>query len=441
MAFKVFKSIIYFISFLPVRGVHAQDSVQKIMKSNLHFQTTYIYQVKPSFLSPYEGKNSLLGKREEQNSITATLFFGARLWKGGELYLNPELAGGSGLSGASGMAGSSNGETVRVGNSSPTLYKARYYIKQTFSFGLSKEWQEEEANKLGGYIFNNRLCLYIGKFSLGDLFDNNEYSNSPRTQFINWALMNNGAWDYAANVRGYTYSIAMERVVHDWTYKIAFSTLPKEANGDKLNTNFKDSFAIAVNVQVDRTYKINHKTGHFRILGYRNEANMGNYLDAIYSMPVPDIIATRKLGRTKWGWGINADQELGKNAGLFARMSWNDGKNETWAFTEIERTFSLGLSLKGDNWDRKNDHAGIAVVANGLSNDHKEYLAKGGVGFMLGDGALNYGPEGILEFYYNLKPANVPLWFTGDYQLVFDPGYNKDRGPVNIFSIRMHLEF
>lgn len=441
MAPNLFKRNLFFTGLCLISlSTAAQDTIQKTDRFNLHFQTTYVYQYKPSFHSPYEGQNSLIGKEEEQNSITATLYFGARLWKGAELYLNPELAGGSGLSGALGMAGSSNGETFRIGNPAPALYRARYFLKQTFPFGNETEWQDDDANQLGGYTPKNRLSFYLGKISMGDLFDNNEYSNSPRTQFMNWALMNNGAWDYAANVRGYTYSFATELLLGGWAYKLAIATLPKEANGQKLNLNFKDSFAFAINAEVGKEYSMNGKKGHLRLLGYHNNANMGNYVKAS-KMAVPDIESTRKLGRTKWGFGINVDQELNKTTGLFGRAGWNDGKNETWVFAEIDRTVSLGASFNGERWRRNEDNAGIAVLVNGLSQDHRTYLAKGGSGFLIGDGALNYSAEEIAELYYNVKPSKVPLWFTGDYQFVVHPGYNKDRGPVHIFSIRLHTEF
>ncbi|MDP4262194.1 MAG: carbohydrate porin [Bacteroidota bacterium] len=436
------KKFIFFIPAFTIGSLAAQDSFKKEDRFNFHFQTTYVYQYKPSFHSAYEGNNSLAGKEEKQNSITATLYLGAKLWRGAELYINPEIAGGSGLSGALGMAGSSNGETFRVGNPSPTLYSARYFIKQAFGFANEKEWRDDEANQLAGYTAKKCLTLYFGKFSLGDLFDNNEYSNSPRTQFMNWALMNNGAWDYAANVRGYTYSFSTELRLNNLSYKLALAALPKEANGEKLNTRFKDSFALAINAEIDKAYLINGKKGNTRLVVYHNNTNMGNYKEAIKMPGIPDIIATRKKGRTKSGAGINFDQELTKTTGLFGRLGWNDGKNETWAFTEIDRTVSLGVSCKGNGWKREDDNMGGAIIVNGLSKDHRNYLAKGGSGFILGDGALNYSTEAIAELYYNLKPSTkIPMWFTGDYQFVLHPGYNKDRGPVNIFSIRVHTEF
>jgi high affinity Mn2+ porin len=443
MTVKNLKIVLFFsISFIYGKYSHAQDSAKQPNRINWHFQTTYVYQYKPSFRSPYKGVNSLIGKEEKQNSVTATLYAGAALWKGAELYINPEIAGGSGLSGALGMAGSSNGETYRVGNPAPTLYWARCFLTQTFALGREKEWQDDDANQLSGLKPKNYLRFSLGKFSLGDLFDNNDYSNSPRTQFLNWALINNGTWDYAANVRGYTYSFAAEVQLDNMAYKLAIATEPKEANGPNLNTNFKDSFALAYNVEIDRTIYINRKKGDIGFLLYLNDANMGSYTEALKRSGTPNVITTRELGRKKWGWGLNIGQELSANAGMFARVGWNDGKNETWAYTEIDRTFSMGLSYKGNAWKRKDDNAGIAIVLNGLSQEHKNYLTNGGSGFMLGDGALNYGTEAITECYYSLKPsATAPLWLTADYQFVINPGYNKDRGPVNIFSIRVHTEF
>ncbi|MGZ3838955.1 MAG: carbohydrate porin [Flavisolibacter sp.] len=426
-----------FSSFL----VSGQDSSRKEESWDLHFQSTYIYQYKPAFHSPYQGQNSLKGSEEKENSITSTLYLGARLWKGAAIFLNPELAGGSGLSGALGMAGSSNGETFRVGDPSPTLYMARFYLQQTIGLGREMEWEEAGMNQLKGYAPKNNLTIQLGKFSLGDLFDNNNYSNSPRTQFMNWALMNNGAWDYAANVRGYTYSLATTLNLGNMSYKLAFSALPKQANGEKLNLNFQDSFALAINAEVDRSFSIRGRKGNLRLLGYHNNANMGNYVKALAMVGIPDIESTRKLGRTKFGLGLNFDQELSGTTGVFGRLGWNDGKNETWAFTEIDYTSSVGLSFSGKAWKRPSDNGGVAVVFNGLSQDHKMYLGKGGVGFMIGDGALRYGMESVGELYYNFKPKNLPLWFTGDYQFCINPGYNRDRGPVHIFSIRMHTEF
>lgn len=416
----------------------AQDSTPKPW--NIHFQTTYIYQYKPTFHSPYSGTNSLKGGEEKQNSLTATLFAGLRLWKGASLYVNPELAGGSGLSGALGMGGSSNGETFRVGDPAPTLYLARAYLQQRIALGKKSEVVEEDANELGGREPVNYVELRAGKFSLGDIFDNNEYSNSPRSQFLNWALMNNGAWDYAANVRGYTYAFSAALQMNGLNLRGAFSALPEVANGPKLNTSIGKSFSL--NIEAGKEFRINDRTGNLRLLYYMNKAPMGNYDQsvALAGNNIPDITATRRDGRTKHGFGLNYDQQLSDYLGLFARAGWNDGRNETWCFTEIDRTLSAGISLDGSRWKRSDDDAGVALFANGLSGDHKNYLDKGGYGFIAGDGKLNYAPECAAEFYYSFKPAVKDLWITADYQFMVNPAYNKDRGPVSIFSLRLHVD-
>lgn len=419
-------------------SLFAQDSVSN--RLNLHFQTTYIYQYKPQFNAPYQGVRSIVGEAEKQNSLTATLYLGARLWKGAEIYFNPELAGGSGLSGAQGMGGSSNGETFRVGNPAPTLYTARLYFAQSFSLNKTSQSLNEGANQIAMNRSADYIKIMAGKFSVADIFDVNDYSNSPRTQFLNWSLMNTGAWDFAANVRGYTYVLAGVAQYKSMSYKLAFASLPKTANGDQLETDISKS--ISVNAEIDKHFRLCKKEGNIRILGFYNNAPMGNYSLATYSpkTSVLDITENRKTGRTKVGFAISGDYQLNQFVGLFGRLGWNDGKNETWCFTEIDQTLALGLSFDGKKWKRTEDKAGIAFVANGLSNEHKTYLQKGGLGFVLGDGTLKYAPESIMEAYYSYKPSKLPLYFSGDYQFCLNPGYNADRGLISIFSFRVHVE-
>ncbi len=417
----------------------AVDSLQQ--KVNLHFQATYIYQYKPAFNTPYESAHSINGKEEKDNSLTATMYVGLKLWKGAELYFNPEIAGGSGLSGAFGMAASTNGETFRVGEPAPTLYLARGYFRQVFALGSNSDTLEDAQNQLRGAQSSRNLSITVGKFSLGDFFDNNDYSNSPKTQFINWALMSNSAWDYAANLRGYTVGAVAALKYDNTIYKIGVAALPKVANGADLNTDY--GMAHGINAEVVRTYQLRKREGHVRVLAYYNETNMGLYSQALHTIDSsnrPDVIMTEKFGRSKKGVCINADQKLTGNLSAFARLGWNDGKTETWAFTEVDRTVSLGFSINGQAWKRNRDNVGVAVVMNGLSAEHKDYLAAGGYGFQLGDGKLNYAPETVAELYYNYKPLNYGIWMTGDYQFGMNPGYNKDRGPIQVFSFRVHVE-
>lgn len=411
---------------------------------NLHFQVTYTNQTKPRMRALYSDSLSLNAARENQNSLTTTMFLGAKLWKGGYVFVNPEIAGGRGLSGAQGMAGSSNGETTRVGDPAPTLYLARAYFEQTFSLSSDRtEEQVDDENQLEMRVPNDYLKLTVGKFSLADMFDNNNLANTPRTQFMNWSLMNNGAWDFAANVRGYTYIAAAELDYSFINYKVAFASLPKVANGADLSMNLNRD--LAFNTQVSAKYKIKNHPGHVSLLYFNNKANMGNYNLAIeqakLNNTIPSIINTRQNGRHKNGFGLNFDQELPKEIGLFGRFGWNDGKNETWAFTEVDKTASLGVNINGNSWNRIHDVFGLAFVTNGISKGHRDYLAAGGYGFVIGDGKLNYAPENIMEIFYNMKPTNKPLWVTLDYQLAMHPGYNKDRGPASIISLRFHTEF
>ncbi len=432
-----------FSALIPLRGF-GQDKAPgtdtaKPDRFNLHFQTTYVYQYKPAFAADYSGPNSLKTEEERDNSVTATLFLGIRLWKGAELYINPEIAGGSGLSGAYGMAASTNGETFRVGDPSPTLYLARGYLKQTISLDHGKDTlYADGANQLQTSYSDHSLSFYLGKFSLGDLFDNNAYATGPKTSFLNWCLMNNGAWDYAANLRGYTLSFTTVLQWDNMTYKAALATLPKVANGEDLNTNLGQEYSL--NAEATRAYKLHKKDGHLRLLGYYNNGDMGNYKEAINAFMRPNIIATRQYGRDKYGFGLNFDQQLSDVLGIFGRAGWNDGKNETWCFTEADRTISAGLSINGARWKRKDDNIGVAVIVNGLSKDHEEYLALGGLGFQLGDGRLNYANETVAECYYSFKPVATGIWLSLDYQFALNPGYNSDRGPVNVFSFRAHVE-
>ncbi len=425
-------------------ALHNTVDTAKASRFSLHFQATYIYQYKPEFNAQYSGKNSLSSLEEKENSITATLYLGARLWKGAEIYLNPELAGGNGLSGAFGLAASTNGETFRVGDPSPTLYVARGFFAQTIAIGKGRyENVPEDENETGGNKPKNYLKFYLGKMAISDVFDNNEYANSPRVQFMNWCLMNNGAWDYAANLRGYTYAFVTVLQQGSMTYKAALATLPKVANGADLNTNLSEEYSL--NAEIDKTYTLGlfRRKGNIRLLGYYNNGHMGNYVQALQhrdSMGLPAVASTRAYGRTRTGISLNADQQVGNNIGIFLRAGWNDGKNETWAFTEADRTISTGVVLSGNWWKRKDDNLSLGVVVNGLSQDHRDYLAAGGYGFQLGDGRLTYANESALELYYSWKPVAARIWFTGDYQFVLNPGYNSDRGPVNVFSFRLHVE-
>ena len=422
------------------------DSLQKW---SVHFQFTDVWQTHPPFSAQYTGKNSLLTNSENAMSVTSTLYFGRKLWKNASFFIDPEIAGGRGLSSVFGMAGASNGETFRVGSPAPAVYMARCFFEQHIALRKSKvEHRGNEQNQTDEDIPQSRITISIGKFSLADFFDDNAYSHDPRSEFMNWSLMDNGAWDYPANTRGYTWGAVVELIEPGYSFRIATSMVPKNANGPTFDTHIQQ--ANGNTAEFEKKFKIKNHTGNLRLLAFANFSSAPAYNDAtnalkkrdsslvpVISGQVPGIM----YGALKYGFGISFNQEILKNLGVFARASWNNGQTATWAFTPIDQSASIGIRIKGEMIKRPEDHFGIAYVANGASVDHKNYLAAGGYDFMLGDGKLpHYGLEQIIEIFYKVKLTQW-LWVTGDYQLVVNPAYNKDRGPASIFSIRTHVEF
>jgi high affinity Mn2+ porin len=404
-----------------------------------HAQGTVITQKHSRFQSPYSAFNSLPPVEPFVTSDTATAFLAARLWDGGELVFNPEVAGGKGFGNAvTGIANYPNQEITRVGIEEPTPYIARLYLRQTFGFGGEQEKVEDGANQIAGSRDISRLTISVGKMGATDIVDDNLYSHDSRTSFLPWAMVYNGAWDYPANVRGYTYGVAFDLNQKDWTLRYGLFAVARFANSAPLDPHLLRANGHVV--ELETRYTLDGHPGKLRLLGYLNLAHMGKYSEAIAEMPVnPDITLTRAY-RIKYGFGFNLEQELTKDLGAFARFGWDDGHTETWMFTEIDTTFLLGLTLKGRCWCRPQDQLGLALALNGLSSQHRDYLAAGGLGFIIGDGRLNYGLEKTLEAYYSLE-VRKGLYFALDLQGVDHPAYNKDRGPVFIVSGRMHIEF
>ena len=403
----------------------------------IHYQATTVSQGHPGFPAAYSGANSLQSNSEFDTSLTSTLFLGRRLWHGGEVDFDPELSAGKGVSSTLGIAGFPNGEIYRVESPAPKAIVARVFVKQIFGLGTKMEHVDDDENQLSGDIPIHRITVVVGKFSLNDYFDDNPYSHDPRTQFLNWALMDNGAWDYAADTTGYTWGLYFEYNTKNWAVRLASAMEPAQANQMALDTDIQQ--AHGDQIEVEHRHSINGHPGAVRVMYYENHADMGSYAEVLnnpkYNM---DITQTRAY-RTKYGLGMSANQELTKDLGVFARLGWNDGATESWAFTEIDRTASVGASINGTGWSRPDDNVGLALVVNGLSEDHAAYLAAGGYGFMIGDGKLSYAPEEILETYYLWKP----LWYLGvtsDFQFVNHPAYNQARGPVYLYALRIHYE-
>jgi high affinity Mn2+ porin len=333
------------------------DSTRNL-NNNFHFQITTTSQHKFAFTAPYTGTNSLTANSETAGTVTSTIFWGTQLWKEAALYINPEISGGSGVSSARGIADFTNGEAFRVGNPEPKIYAARAFLQQTFNLGGGEEYIGEGANDVYKTRTKKYIDVILGKFSIADYFDQNRYSHDPRSQFFNWGLMSNGAWDYPANVRGYTWGAVIEYGTLYWKIRAASTLVPKEANGNDMDTNYGKANSNAF--EFEKPFVLHKRKGKVRLLAYYTTARMGNYDQSIQEKPTnPDITSTRQYGRTKYGFGINLEQELDEGIGFFARASWNDGRNETWAFTEIDRSISAGLSLNGSRWKRSNDVLGV----------------------------------------------------------------------------------
>jgi high affinity Mn2+ porin len=423
-------------------SVAAQDPVPPSERWNLYFQATSIGQTHPSFLSPYSSPFSLVGYREAEASLTTTLFLGLRLAENTQLYFDPEVAGGRGFSNTNGVANFPNGEMPRVTVATPKPYLARLYITQDFGFGDEREKIESDANQLGGTRPMTRYSITVGRFSLTDFFDFNRYTHDPRTQFMGWAIMYNGAWDYPADTRGYTWGWVHEFHTKNWSFRYASAAMPRVANGLRFDRQiFRNRGDV---FEGDHRYEIRGHEGAVRILHYRNHANAGTYAESLAlaaaTNTTPDIMATRHPGTLKYGFGLSADQEIRKGIGVFGRLGWNDGRTQSFVFTAMDRLATAGVSVNGAFWKRPDDTAAAEVTTAGISGVHATYLSRGGFDFLIGDGALRYGRETIPEVYYS---ARVLPWFytSFDLQHITNPAYNRDRGPVWVLSLRLHMEF
>ncbi len=409
---------------------------------NAKLQSTYIWQHKPALPSPYDGPHSLIAAREDSYSLTATAAFGLRLARHTELYFDPEMAQGVPLSGLQGLAGFTNGEMARSSGSRPVFYRARLFARQTFDLGDEHETVESAVNQLGGDVAKRRLVLSAGFVPVMDIFDVNTYAHDARSQFLNWSFMTYTAYDYAADARGYTWGATAEYFDDGWAARIGRFAQPKDPNGLPLDTHIGEHYGDQV--EIERHYNAGDGLpGVVRILAYRNRAVMSRYSDALamaaQSGQAPDLNLVRTSAHIKMGIGVNVEQEFAPDLGGFARAMWADGRTETYAFTESDRSLSAGAVLSGQRWHREKDSVGFALAENLQSSAHRQLLSDGGQTFFLGDGRLHYGPERIMEAYYLFAPIRgVALTF--DYQRICSPGYNQDRGPASFYAIRLHVE-
>jgi high affinity Mn2+ porin len=407
-------------------------------------QANFIFQTHPGFPAKYSGEHSLSPDFDEALSRVLTLYTGVRLNDSTEFLVDVEEAGGSALSEGFGLAGNTDLDIVRNPLLSKAPYLARGMIHKVFA--LSKDKVENERNPLSLFpeLPKRRLEVRFGKFSMPDFFDQNSGGSDTHLQFTNWTVDNDGAWDYAADTRGYTVGAVIDYEDPKFSFKFAEALMPKVANGIDLVWKFWQ--AHAENYEFDWQHGIlPKKAGVIRLLAYTNYANMGIYRDAIAQfqdgmVPVPDITNHPWHITRKYGLGVNIEQAITPNFMAFVRWGWDNGKTESFAYTEVDSTVLEGLVAYGAKWHRKQDRAGIAFVSNGICKDHQTYLADGGLGFLLGDGGLNYGRENIVESYYT---AHVwrGIYVAPGVQHINNPGYNRDRGPVVVPTFRLHVEF
>ena len=408
---------------------------------SIHGQTTVLPQVYPNFRSPYVGENSLPGTSQGRETWTATAFIGRRLWEGGEFYFNPELAQGFGLAGTLGLAGFSNGEAQKAGAPFPQRRPQRYFFRQTFGLGGEQETVEDGINQLAGKRDIDRITLTIGRIAIGDIFDANAYAHDPRTDFMNWALWSAVAYDFPADLPGFTRGAVVELNRKHWALRLGLFQVPGEPNSDVLV--FKTGGAV---IEWEGRYAIGGQPGKLRLGVFANRGNTGNYDEALAivaadpSLDINNVMTGIRRQNPKYGFYANVEQAISEDVGVFARASWNDGQNEILSFTDVDHSLSGGVSVMGSSWGRPKDKFGLGGAINGLSGPHRNFLAAGGLGLLIGDGALNYREEKILETFY---AYNLNKWtmLTFDYQFIANPAHNADRGPVSIFSARARAEF
>jgi len=410
-------------------------------------QANIVLQWHPSFPAQYSGANSLSPGAQSATTHILTLYTGYELSHTTEVFADVEYATGGGIGSAFGLAGYTNLDSVRTVSGLPlagTPYIARFLLRQIIPLTDERVPAGRDALHLATSLPARRIEFRIGKFDLVDFFDLNSFGSDSHLQFLNWTVDNNGAWDYAANTRGYTDGAILEYDDHWWTARFAEALMPKVANGINLDADV--ARARSENLELEARGKlIAHRAGVVRLLSYLNHADMGSYEQAIakfldHQTSTPDIIATRRQGRHKYGFGLNFEQQITSQVGVFGRLGWSDGRNESFAYTEVDRTLELGGFAAGTAWHRRYDRAGVAFVVNGIVAAHQQYLALGGLGFLLGDGGLTYGPEKIFEGFYTAH-----LWrgifASFDLQHINNPGYNQARGPVTVPGVRLHIDF
>jgi high affinity Mn2+ porin len=408
----------------------------------IHGQSTYTQQYQPAFHSPYQGPQSLSPAANGRETFDATIFAGFRPWQGAEIWINPEVDQGFGLSNSFGVAGYLSGEAYKLGQNDPYYRMARAFFRQTIDLGGETQKVEPDLNQLGGSQTANRVVITIGKVSVVDIFDTNKYAHDPRNDFLNWAIIDAGSFDYAADAWGTTYGASVEWYQDWWAARVGLFDMSNVPNSIEptLPLFYQDQFVA----ELEERHTLRGQPGKLKFLYYLTFANMGTYSDALaladatHTTPSTGNVRTY---RTKFGVVLNLEQQLAPDLGMFARAGFTQGGVEEYDFTDIDQTLSIGLSLAGTRWGRPDDTVGLAGVANQISRSGKHYLGAGGLGGIIGDGQLpEAGPEQILETYYSYAAFSFAK-ITADYQFVNNPAYNRQRGPVSVLALRVHVEY
>ena len=406
-----------------------------------HAQATLVEQGHDAFASPYSGPYSLAPDAEGRETFDLTLFLGARPWKGGEVWVNPEIDQGFGLSDTLGVAGFPSGEAYKIGKAEPYFRLQRLFLRQTFDLSGDSNPVDPDLNQLGGAQTSDRVVVTVGKFAVTDVFDTNVYAHDPKHDFLNWALIDTGTFDYAADAWGYTVGAAVEWRRGPWTLRTGVFDLSVVPNSPTLDAGFGQ---FQLEGEVERRYAIGGRDGAVKVTGFLTRGRMGDYEDAINLAQQTGVVPSTALVRQYRGRGglsLDIQQQIFDGLGAFLRAGVAGGRTEVYEFADIDRTLAAGLSLGGKRWGLPGDTVGLAGILNGISSDYQQYLALGGLGVLIGDGRLPHpGPEEIIETYYD-HPLGKVVHVALDFQFVDNPAYNRDRGPVAIVAARMHAQF
>jgi high affinity Mn2+ porin len=417
------------------KGVPALDSGN----FSIHGQTTLVSQYAFPFRAPYSGQNSLASNAGRE-TLDVDLYLGFRPWQGAEIWINPEIDQGFGLSGTFGVAGFPSAEAYKVGAAYPYARVPRAFLRQTIDLGGEVQTVDAGINQFAGSQTADRLVITVGKFSVVDIFDSNKYAHDPRGDFLNWTLVNTGAFDYAADAWAFTYGAAVEWYAGQWTFRAGIFDGPMVPNSTDLDPAFGQFQMVG---EIERRYQLWGQPGKIAVTGYLTRSRMGNFADAVQLAALTggpaDISAVRRY-TSKPGIAANLEQQIFPGVGLFARAGYTPGNLEAYAFTDADATLSGGASLSGKLWGRPGDTLGLAGILNTISGAHQAYFAAGGYSALIGDGMLPHpGSEKILEVYYSLPIYSWQL--TLDYQFIANPAYNRDRGPVSVVATRLHAQF